>query len=105
MLLDLVGHDVATAGDGRRALTLVRQMRPDTMLCDIDLPDMSGYDLARAVREDASAAGVFLVALSGYTWERDRALALEAGFDLHLAKPVDPDRLERMLAGEYPPRA
>jgi two-component system CheB/CheR fusion protein len=104
MLLDLSGHHVKTAGDGRAALALAREMRPDTMLCDIDLPDMSGYDLARALRGDASVAGVYLVALSGFTRPRDRELALEAGFDLHLAKPVDADRLDRVLAGEDPPR-
>jgi CheY-like chemotaxis protein len=104
LLLDLGGHDVATANEGRAALALAREMRPDTMLCDIDLPDMSGYDLARALRTDASVPPLYLVALSGYTRDRDRELALEAGFDVHLGKPVDPDRLEQMLAGDYPER-
>jgi two-component system CheB/CheR fusion protein len=61
---------------------------------------MSGYDLARALRGDASVGPLFLVALSGYTRARDRELALEAGFDVHLGKPVDPDRLERMLSSD-----
>jgi CheY-like chemotaxis protein len=93
-----LGHDVVMVANGAAAIASARERRPDTVLCDIGLPDMSGYDLARALRADAVLAAVQLIALSGYAQPRDRELAKEAGFDLHFGKPVDPDALERSLA-------
>jgi CheY-like chemotaxis protein len=67
------------------------------MLCDIELPDMSGDDVARAVRSEACMRDMLLIAVSGYTRRQDREQASAAGFDLHLCKPVDLDLLERTL--------
>jgi CheY-like chemotaxis protein len=92
------GHQAVVAKDGATALARARELLPDTMVCDLDLPDMTGYALARAVRAEAELSRVQLIALSGYTRPQDREEAKAAGFDLHLGKPVDPDLLERVIA-------
>ncbi|WP_242392421.1 hybrid sensor histidine kinase/response regulator [Anaeromyxobacter oryzisoli] len=99
-LLELFGHRVALAHDGRTGIALARELRPDVVLCDIGLPDVSGYEVARALRADPSLRGTRLVALSGYAQPEDRDRAKEAGFDAHLAKPAPLERLEALIAGE-----
>ena len=74
------------------------------VVCDIGLPDMDGYELARAVRSDPALAGTRLVALTGYAQPEDRERARDAGFDAHLAKPPCFEELEALLA-EAPRRA
>jgi PAS domain S-box-containing protein len=101
-VLELEGHDVTVAYRGTDGLEAARLHRPDVVLCDLGLPGLDGYEVARALRGEPGTAGVLLVALSGYALPEDRQRALEAGFDRHLAKPVDPDDLTRMLAA--PPR-
>jgi two-component system CheB/CheR fusion protein len=100
LLLELAGHQVEIAHDGAQGLEKARQLRPQAVLCDIGLPGgMDGYDVARALRADPSLAPLFLVALTGYGQEDDQRRALEAGFDVHLTKPADPEALQRLLAG------
>jgi PAS domain S-box-containing protein len=99
-VLELDGHEVSVARDGRSGLALVRRVRPDVVLCDVGLPDVDGYEVARAIRRDEALRAVRLVALSGYAQPEDRERAKAAGFDLHLAKPPDLDQLARALAGE-----
>jgi two-component system CheB/CheR fusion protein len=79
-------------------------MAPDIVLCDVGLPGMDGYAVARMLRGEQSFGGTVLIAVSGYGQEEDRNRSREAGFDLHLIKPVDADELERLLANP-PPRA
>ena len=99
-LLALSGCAVEVAFDGRSGIDRVRAARPDLVLCDIGLPGgVDGYEVARTVRSDPRTASAYLAALSGYGQEEDRGRSLEAGFDLHLVKPVDPDRLETVLEG------
>jgi CheY-like chemotaxis protein len=77
----------------------MREFRPLVIFCDIGLPDgMTGYDVARAIREDSEMSQVFIVALTGYGRDEDQRKAHEAGFDLHLTKPVDYQTLRRTLA-------
>ena len=112
-LLGLFGYDAAGAEDGASALATAARFGPELVLLDLGLPDMDGYDVARALRADARHAGVVLVALTGWGAERDRARTTQAGFDHHVTKPVDPDQLEAFLAtvfvgqpqGEAPARS
>ena len=96
-LLELDGHRVAVANDGPQGLAMARQHLPEVVLCDIGLPGMDGYAVARAFRADADLQGVYLVALSGYAQPEDLERSAEAGFDRHLAKPPAWGVLERTL--------
>jgi CheY-like chemotaxis protein len=98
-LLQSRGCIVMTAADGRSALALAARQRPDVAFVDIDLPDISGHEVARAL---AHQGGIRLVAVTGYGQPDDVRQALAAGFDLHLKKPVRLDELERAL-GEPDP--
>jgi signal transduction histidine kinase len=98
MLLRLLGHEVGTAHDGMAALDAARAFVPEVVLLDIGLPNMDGYEVARRLRQEPALSGALLVALTGYGQEQDRRRSLEAGFDIHLVKPVDPDELEAILA-------
>jgi CheY-like chemotaxis protein len=93
-----LGHEVSVAEDGPTALALVATFRPDIALVDVGLPGMNGYELTRRLRELPSMKEIPLVAVTGYCREEDRRTALEAGFTLHLVKPVDPVRLENLLS-------
>jgi CheY-like chemotaxis protein len=103
-LVELLGHDVALAYDGPGALELARRIAPDLVLCDIGLPGMDGYEVARRLRQ-GGARDLALVAVSGYAQPEDVARALEAGFDAHVAKPPDPEKLAGLLACRPSPRA
>jgi signal transduction histidine kinase len=92
-----LGFLTHTAFDGPSALELVGAFKPDFMLIDVGLPVMDGYELVRRLRADAGLASIRLIAVTGYGQESDRRRALEAGFDEHLVKPVDLDRLQSML--------
>ncbi len=97
MLLEITGHQVDVALDGRAGLDAARRLRPDVVICDIGLPGMDGYAVARALRASEESGGVYLIALSGYGQEEDRRKAQEAGFDRHLTKPVDFETLASLL--------
>lgn len=92
------GHQVEVAYSGIEALEKVRTQLPEFVLCDIGLPGMNGYEFASRVRNDPRLRSIFLVAISGYAQPSDVAKALSAGFDEHLAKPLDPTRIARILA-------
>jgi CheY-like chemotaxis protein len=95
----MLGHDADVAFDGWSAVEQVRARPPDVLLCDIGLPGLSGYQVARLLRSDRRFDGVRLVAVSGYAQPEDRQRALEAGFVEHLAKPAEPAVLGRLLTG------
>ncbi|HEY6005254.1 MAG TPA: ATP-binding protein [Anaeromyxobacter sp.] len=96
-ILELYGHRVRVARDGHSGLALARELGLDVILCDIGLPDVDGYEVARTLKGDAELRSIRLVALSGYAQPEDRDRALAAGFDAHLAKPPDLDALARAL--------
>jgi CheY-like chemotaxis protein len=101
-LLESCGHHVQTAYSGRQALELAEIFRPHAMLLDIGLPDLSGYVLAKRIRESSWGRRILLVAITGWGQDEDRRRAYEAGFDHHLAKPVAAEAIEsalRMLGG------
>lgn len=96
-VLRLFGHDVHTASSGRAALSEVRVFQPDLIMLDIGMPGMDGYEVARHLRQE-HAEGLVIVALTGYGTAEDQRRAREAGFDLHLTKPVEMDRLHEVLS-------
>ncbi len=97
LLLKLSGYEVQTAPSGPAGLSAARTFRPQAILCDIAMPGMSGYDVARALRQEPSLQAVYLIAVTGFGRHEDQQKALDAGFDLHLTKPVDIDVLRRVL--------
>ena len=104
-LLRVLGHSVEVAHDGKSALALLRRGDADidVAILDIGLPDMDGFELAEAMRRDGF--GGRLVALTGYGQERDKRRAFDAGFDMHLTKPISLDELEHALLSPHTPQA
>ncbi|MEP6769483.1 MAG: ATP-binding protein [Acidobacteriota bacterium] len=99
MLLVLAGFPVERAFSGATGVELAQQFRPEVVLCDIGLPGgMDGYAVAAKLRGDPATRSAFLVALSGYAQDDDQRRSIEAGFDLHLRKPIEFSELERILA-------
>ena len=96
--LEFSAHEVEVAYNGPAGLAKARKYKPEIVFCDIGLPGMDGYDVARAFRADDALKGAYLVALSGYAQPEDVLRASEAGFDQHLAKPPSLERLEQALA-------
>ena len=97
--LEFFGHDVRVAYDGARGVEIVRQFAPEVIICDIGLPGMDGYAVARRIRTAESARErPYLIALTGYAQPEDKRSALEAGFDQHVAKPPALEVLERMVS-------
>ncbi len=97
MLLRYLGHDVRTEYLGSSALKTVDEFRPEVVVLDIGLPEMDGYEVARRIRERYPAGTIHLIALSGYGQESDRQRSQAAGFDAHLVKPVELERLQEIF--------
>jgi CheY-like chemotaxis protein/anti-sigma regulatory factor (Ser/Thr protein kinase) len=93
MLLADTGHDVRTAHGGVEAVTIAKQFLPEAMVLDLGMPEMDGYAVARTVLSDPTLASTRLIALSGYGQPEDRRRTAEAGFEAHLIKPVEPEKL------------
>jgi signal transduction histidine kinase len=98
MILRLAGHDVRIAHDGGEALRLAEERPPDVLIADLGMPGLDGHAVARRFRSNPRLREVVLIALTGWGQERDRRRSAESGFDHHLVKPVDPDRLLRIVA-------
>jgi PAS domain S-box-containing protein len=98
MLLELDGHEVRTAGDGLAGLQLARDFGAQAVLLDIGLPGIDGYEVARRIRREPWGKQLLLVAVSGWGQEHDRQAAADAGFDHHLMKPVNPEKLTALLS-------
>ncbi|HYL06240.1 MAG TPA: ATP-binding protein [Thermoanaerobaculia bacterium] len=97
-LLELSGFEVEIACSGGDGVAAAREFHPDVVLCDLGLPGMNGYEVASALRRDPATAPLRLIALTGYGGDEDRRRSREAGFDIHLTKPVDLGLLRRLLA-------
>jgi two-component system, chemotaxis family, CheB/CheR fusion protein len=97
MLLELWGHEVICAYDGRAALEAAAQYHPDAVFLDIGLPGMDGYEIAERLRELPESGHTVLVAITGYGQDEDRRRSREAGIDYHLVKPVAPETLQKLL--------
>jgi PAS domain S-box-containing protein len=97
MLLEMLGHETRVAYTGPDGVRMAAEWRPDIVLCDIGLPGLDGYGVARELRLNPVTAQVRLLALTGYGTDEDRRLTREAGFDVHLTKPVAPETLQDVL--------
>jgi CheY-like chemotaxis protein/two-component sensor histidine kinase len=102
MLLEFEGHELHKAHDGADAVTLAERVRPDIVLMDIGLPILNGYEVCRRIRDQAWGAPIVMVAITGWGQEEDREQSRQAGFDLHLVKPVDHDELLRVVGSARP---
>lgn len=100
--LQMLGHIVEVAYDGPSALRVAQNFQPDLALLDIGLPAMDGYELGQQLRASSSNASLKLIALTGYGQETDRRRTTDAGFDRHLVKPVDFDRLQAVIEELFP---
>jgi CheY-like chemotaxis protein len=98
LLLELHGHEVHVAHAGPAALRLASDTNPDVILLDIGMPGMNGFEVARQLRAQDAFADTLLVAITGYGRASDVKQTQSAGFDHHLIKPVDYDRLQQVLA-------
>ncbi len=104
VLLQLAGgHEVHIADSGPKGVDLARRVHPDVIVCDIGLPVMDGYEVARAMRSQAATRDALLIALTGYASVEDAKRAEEAGFDYHVAKGGDPEAVVHLL--QQPPQA
>ena len=101
MVLDMSGHEVFLAHDGHTAVEMVRRHDPAVVFLDIGMPGMNGYETASMLRVLPGAQARLVVAITGWGSETDRARSLEAGFDLHLTKPVDIDKLQWVLSARF----
>ena len=97
-LLSLLGHQVDVAHSGPEGLQAARELGPELVICDIGLPEMDGYEVAKELRADPRTAGIHLFALSGYGDDEAARRADEAGFDCHLTKPINAATLSRLVA-------
>jgi two-component system CheB/CheR fusion protein len=98
MMLEMEGHDVDVAYDGREGVARARAFLPEVVLCDIGLPEMDGFAVARTLRADGALRSTYLVALTGYALPDDQRRAAEAGFDLHLPKPPTIEQIQDAVA-------
>jgi signal transduction histidine kinase len=92
-MLDVYGYSVQQAADGLQGVQMAHAVAPDVALVDIGLPGIDGYEVARRLRQDAATQNIKLIALTGYGLAEDQRRVLEAGFDMHLVKPVDINHL------------
>lgn len=97
VLVRLLGHEAVSAKTGREAVDLVTSYQPDVIVLDLGLPDLSGYDVARAVRA-RDGKQPFIAAMTGLDAATDRAQSLAAGIDLHLVKPTSAESIDRIVA-------
>jgi PAS domain S-box-containing protein len=97
-VLRMMGHEAQVTYDGAEALAAAAVFRPDIALLDLGMPRMDGLELARRIRAEAWGTDIFLVALTGWGGEADRQRSRDAGFDRHVAKPIDIETLRRILA-------
>jgi PAS domain S-box-containing protein len=105
MLLTHSGFEVQLAHTGTDALAMAERQPPDFAVLDIGMPGLSGYEVARGIRGRPWGGAITLIAVTGWGQEDDKLKAMQAGFDHHLTKPVDPNALERLMTPQFKPNA
>jgi PAS domain S-box-containing protein len=96
-LLRIDGHEVTVVKNGREALATINSLQPEIALLDIGMPDMNGYEIARQLRQGPLRDQLTLIAVTGWGQDRDKTRALEAGFNHHFTKPIEPEALLELL--------
>ena len=102
-LLQAFGHETHFTADGREAIAMAINTEPDLILCDIQLPGLSGFDIARLAKASSSLRRIPLIAITALAMVGDRSRIIEAGFDGYIPKPIEPQTLLRELDGFLPP--
>ena len=102
LLLSILGYETRATHDGMEAFEAATEFRPDVALLDIGMPRLNGFDLARRLRGEPWGRSIVLIAVTGWGQADDRARATAAGFDHHCTKPVEPQQLDRLIAGAAP---
>jgi len=97
LMLGLYGYDVTVAYSGPDGVQAAKNCQPDVVLCDIGLPGLDGYGVARKLRDNPITAKARLIAVTAYGQDEDRRRSHAAGFEYHLVKPVDPTVLLRVV--------
>ena len=97
-LLEMMGNTVHRAGDGLQAVAMAEELRPEVIVLDIGMPRLNGFEACRRIRAQPWSTGVVMIALTGWGQDEDRRRSMDAGFDRHLVKPVDPLVLEKLLS-------
>jgi len=103
-LIEVLGGQARIAYDGRSGIDAVREFHPDTVLLDVGMPEMDGYETCRRLRAEARERELLIIALTGWGQEQDKLRATRAGFDAHLTKPADPAALRQWLSEPPPDR-
>jgi CheY-like chemotaxis protein len=98
LMLEADGHEVRTAYDGADAVKAALEFQAEVVLLDIGMPNLNGYDAARLIRQQCGDRDVALIAITGWGHEENLRRTKDAGFDLHLVKPVEPGALRQALA-------
>lgn len=96
--LQMAGHDVHVAHDGRAAVAAAESLQPEVVVLDLGMPGLSGLEAARMIRQAPWGKTMVLIALTGWGQDEDRRQTGEAGFDHHLIKPVSPDEIEALIS-------
>lgn len=104
-LLKAFGHEAMGAMDGRHGLDMARAEKPDVILCDILLPDMDGFQIAREIKGSTDLAGIPLVAVTALAMAGDKEKVLHGGFDGYIPKPIDPGHFVAQVVGFLAPGA
>jgi CheY-like chemotaxis protein len=98
LLLEYWGYKPTVVYEGKKAIEVAPLLCPDVVLVDLELPDVSGFEVARQLRQSPTTASAFLVAITGYRQPADGQCCGEAGIDLHLVKPADPLEIKSVVA-------
>jgi len=96
--LETLGHEVYEAKDGATGIEKALEVRPDLALIDLSLPSLDGYEVAARIRSSGIGEAMVMIAVSGYGQKENREMAKQAGFDEYILKPVDPDKLTKLLS-------
>lgn len=98
-ILGLLGHQILISRDGLSGVEKASSWHPDLVFLDIGLPDIDGYEVARRIRKDLVWGSMKIIALTGYGYDADKALAMSSGFDAHILKPPDISQIEAVCSG------